>query len=151
MSNTFISSDSQSTSEVNGRILTALADDVYSLITYDEDKVVVTVGKNGNTIVQVLPAGKKITLAYRVLSGSDDDKFLNSLMIKQDSGEFNVLEGSSSKIGQDGAGNTVTITYSLSTGVFKKGIDSTMSSTDNKDVAVAVYEFIYASCVRTVG
>ena len=58
-----IIADSQYTSIINDRVLSDFADDAYEQITYDEDQVSVTVGKNGNPIYQVLPAGKKATIA----------------------------------------------------------------------------------------
>lgn len=145
-----IIADSQYTSIINDRVLADFADDAYEQITYDEDQVSVTIGKNGNTIYQVLPAGKKATIAYRVIIGSSDDIFLNNLLNVQNTGVFTLIAGSSSKLQNDGAGGSKTITYTLEGGVITKGVDSTMQSSDNKDVAVATYNLTFSSVVRTI-
>ncbi len=145
-----IIADSQYTSIINNRVLSDFADDAYEQITYDEDQVSVTIGKNGNGIYQVLPAGKKATISYRVIIGSSDDIFLNNLLNVQNTGVFTLISGSSSKLQNDGAGGSKAITYTLEDGVITKGVDSAMQSSDNKDVAVAVYNLTFRSVVRTI-
>ena len=145
-----IIADSQYTSIINDRVLADFADDAYEQITYDEDQVSVTIGKNGNAIYQILPAGDKATIAYRVIAGSSDDTFLLNLLNVQRTGVFVLIKGASSKIQGDGAGGSKTITYTLTGGVIKKGIDSVMQSSDNKDVAVAAYNLTFSSVVRNI-
>jgi len=145
-----IIADSQYTSIINNRVLLDLADEVYEQITYDEDQVSVTIGKNGNAIYQILTAGDKATLVYRVIASSSDDIFLNNLLNVQRTGVFTLIEGASSKIQNDGAGGSKTITYTLTGGVIKKGVDSVKQSSDNKDVAVATYNLTFSSVVRNI-
>jgi len=146
-----ITADSQYTSIINNRVLADFADEAYEQITYDEDQISVTVGKNGNTIYQVLPSGKKASIAYRIMIGSSDDVFFNNLLNIQNTGVFTLLSGSSSKLQNDGAGGSKTITYTLEGGVITKGIESTMQSSDNKDVAVAAYNLTFRSVTRIIG
>lgn len=63
-----------------GRILSDFADGDVAYITYPNELHGMKVGKNGNAIAAHNEMGAVAEITLRVLKGSPDDKFLNSLV-----------------------------------------------------------------------
>ena len=64
---------------VNGTILTSFAEGDTAAITFPNKLVEAKVGKNGNSIFAFNASGQMAEGTLRIIRGSADDKFLNSL------------------------------------------------------------------------
>ena len=106
---------------INDRVLTDLADGDVSVLTFPNDITSVRTGKNGNTLFNMNQTGNNCDLVLRVVRGSDDDKFFNSLLVKMKSDlpAFELMDGSFIKKVGDGSGNITNDTYALA-GAFLK-------------------------------
>lgn len=148
-----ISLTGKDTQIINGRILNDLAEGDITKITFPTDKWTVKTGKNGNSIFAYNYTGRQVEMEMRVLLGSDDDSFLNNLanVADNDPAAFTLLTGAFVKNVGDGAGNITPVTYSLSGGVVRKGLDASENAEGNTEQAVVVYRFLFTGASRTIG
>lgn len=138
--------------QINGRILNDLADQNPVDLTFPNDIAVVKAAKNGNTIYAFNNMGRLSECKLRVLLGSDDDKFLNSLlqtMINDFSG-FILLTGQFSKRVGDGTGVISTDVYQLSGGVIKKNVEAKTASEGDTDQSVAEYTITFGYSSKSI-
>lgn len=122
-------------------------------ITYENDKATVQSGKDGNTIFAYNAAGSQITFKVRIIRGSSDDKYLNGKLAQQDANFVGLTAYTAvlvKKIG-DGAGNIVNDSYSLSGGVFTRGVDVVSNPEGDAEQGTAIYQLKFAKCIRTLG
>lgn len=148
-----ISLTGKDTQIINGRILNDLANGDVTKLTFPTEKWRIKTGKNGNSIYSYSYDGRTINVEMRVLLGSDDDAFLNNLANLADNNPaaFTLLTGTFVKNIGDGVGNITPVTYTLSGGVIKKGIEAVENAEGNEEQAVAVYEFMFTNAARTIG
>ncbi len=68
-------------------------------ITFPNEKVGVSTGKNGNTTYATNTQGENVQVELRIVAGSKDDQWLNGLSLQQtnDLPSFVLLNGSFSK------------------------------------------------------
>lgn len=142
----------QDTIKINSRLLTDFPDGDVCKVTYSTDIVTVKTGKNGNAIFASNESGQQATMELRVLRGSDDDKFLNSLIsdYRNAPTKFVLMTGELIKQIGDGAGNLVADTYILSGGVFTKLVEGVSNVEGDVQQSVSMYTMQFASSPRAI-
>lgn len=135
---------------IAGRVLNDLADNDVSSLRYTSNIADKRTGKNGNTIIAKNESGRNGDMDIRVMRGSSDDIFLNSLMTSQIQNflAFTLLTGQIVKNLGDGQGNTLQDVYNLTGGFFMKEVDTTINVQGNTEQAVAVYHLGFSSVNR---
>lgn len=141
------------THKINGRILNDLCDGDCVSIEFDTDLVTAKKGKNGNTIYAVNEGGKMSKASYRVLAGSADDKFFNSLFTKfqNDPPAFTLITGESSKRVGDGGGGIKNVVYAMNGGVIKKSPSMKDNAEGDTEQAMVTWELIFGNTARSIG
>ena len=138
----------QDTLIINGRIIAGLVDANAVDLTFPQDISAVKRGKDGNVIYAKNEMGRMASMTIRLALGSDDDKYLNSLLQswKQSASDFSLMSGSFSKRVGDGQGNVQTKVHQLSGGTFKNMPEALTSAEGNTDQSVAVYTVTWGDC-----
>lgn len=147
-----VSLSGNDTVNLDGQVLADFADGDVANLTYPNDLVKVKVGKNGNAIFAFDNTGQQCTLVIRVIRGSFDDKYMNSIVadFKADSAGFTLLQAQLVKRIGDGQGNITNDTYLLANGAPSKQVPGSENVEGNTDQSVAVYEFIFANSKRAI-
>lgn len=137
---------------INGRPLTDLADGDAVDLTFPNDIASVKTGKNGNSIYGLNETGKQSQAVIRIIRGSADDKFLNNLMVQQNSNfsGFVLMNGQFIKKVGDGQGNITSDTYISAGGIFTKGIEYKTNVEGEATQSVAVYTMKFANAPRAL-
>jgi len=137
---------------LNDRVLVDFADGDVATITFSNELMTTKIGKNGNSIHSLNETGKMVNVELRIILGSEDDKFLNSLLekMKRDAPSFSLLKGEFVKRTGDGDGNVQRIVYNLSAGVFKQGIDTKENIEGDTEQAVSIYKLDFAKATRSI-
>lgn len=148
-----VSLSGKDTHKINGRILADFADGDCVNIEFETDLVNAKKGKNGNTIYALNEGGKIAKATYRVLAGSPDDKFLNSLLLDFENDPVGVvfITGESTKRVGDGAGNITPITYAMSGGLIKKHPGMKENAEGDTEQALVIWEIIFGNAPRSIG
>lgn len=137
---------------INTRPLVDLADGNCGELDFPTEIATVKTGKNGNAIYGLNEAGKQATLKLRVIRGSADDKFLNSLLAQQQSnfaGTVLMIGQFIKKVG-DGLGNIASDQYISQGGVFSKLIPAKTNVEGDSEQSVAMYEIKFSQAVRVI-
>ena len=137
---------------INDRVFTDLADGDASTIAFPNDLITMKTGKDGNTLYASNKTGENVDAVLRVVKGSSDDKFLNSLYnsMKADLPAFSLLEGSFVKKIGDGQGNVTSDSYDMAAGIFKRGVDSKDNVEGDTEQAVSVWTLGFARANRSL-
>jgi hypothetical protein len=137
---------------VNGRNMADFADADFVKVTFPTDRVMVKRSKNGNTIFAINEMGGIADMELRLLIGSSDDKFMNSLFLgmEADISTFNLLAASFSKRVGDGKGNVTVAVYQLTGGVFKRRIEVISSAEGSIEQSIAVYHLQFGDAPRSI-
>lgn len=137
---------------INDVSINDLTDGSTIQITFPNEKVGTSTGKNSNTVYATNEQGKNAQLELRVVAGSKTDAFLNGLSIQQDRDlpGFSVMNGSFSKRVGDGAGNIKRINYTLLGGVFTQNIDTQENLQGDTEQGTALYRLFFASAQRAI-
>jgi hypothetical protein len=137
---------------INNRPLADFGTGDICTLTFADNLTDMQVGKNGNSIITYNPQGKKVDVELKLLAGSSDDKFLNSLLLglSTDFPSFTLLSGSFGKRIGDGTGAINNINYTLSGGTFAKGIDTKENVEGDKEQAQVLYRLTFASSKREI-
>ena len=118
-------------------------------ITFPNEKVGISTGKNTNTVFATNEQGHNVQVEVRFVAGGKDDAFLNGLSIQQDRDlpSFTLMNGSFSKRVGDGKGNVRRINYTLLGGTFRQNVDAQENLTGDTEQGTAVYRmtFVYGS------
>ena len=138
---------------LNNRVFKDFANGSTFTITYPNEKVGKSTGKNANTIYATNEQGRNATVEVRLLAGSSDDVFLNGLLVQQDRDlpTFTLLNGRFAKRIGDGKGNVKFINFVLSGGVFDQNIDGSENLEGETEQGVAVYRLFFAQAQRAIG
>lgn len=134
------------------RVLVDLADGDTSTITYPNDLITMTTGKNGNSLYSKNEAGNNADVVLRVVRGSADDQFLQSKLAAAQS-DFvtqQLATGELVKRIGDGLGNFVRDVITLSGGVISRKVDSKENVSGDLEQAVSVYRFKFARAFRSI-
>jgi len=120
--------------------------------TFPNELVNMTVGKNGNAIYAFNQTGRIIEAELRLLTGSPDDKYLNSALIriKTDLPSFILLTANFTKRIGDGLGNVGNAVYSMEGGVIYQQVDAKENSEGDTDNAVSVYRLRFANGDKSI-
>ena len=147
-----ISLTGQDAVQINGRNLNDLADGDSVTLTYPNDIAALKSSKNGNVIYAFNETGKQCEVALRLLLGSADDKFLNSLLstMKSDFSKFVLLTGIFVKRVGDGAGNLNNVIYQCSGGIFKKQVEAKTNAEGNTDQSVVIYTIVFGQGIKAI-
>lgn len=142
----------QDTIIIAGRNITDLADGDVGTLDFPNDKVGVKTGKNGNTIYALNATGANADVVLRVLRGSPDDAFMNSLLTQQDLdfATFPLMSGTIQKRIGKGDGQVTNDTYRLQGGVFQRGTGVSSNVEGQTDQGVAVYTMKFALAPRNL-
>ena len=138
--------------KINTRILTDLAPGDTCVLEYPSALGVVKTGKNGNSIFAWNATGLNVNVKLRLIAGSTDDKFMQSLLASwiNDSSAFTLITGQFIKTVGDGAGAKSSVTYDLSGGIFTK-IPATKENVEGDiEQAVALYELSFSNGPRSI-
>jgi len=138
---------------LNNRVFKDFADGSTIAITFPNEKVGHTTGKNGNTIFATDKQGLNAECELRLVVGSADDIYLNGLSVQQerDLPTFPLSEGSFTKRVGDGQGNVRFIKYVLSGGVVRQNIDTSENLQGETEQGIAVYRLFFAQAERAIG
>jgi hypothetical protein len=138
--------------QINGRIITALADADSIMGTFPNPLMKVKAAKNGNIIYGLDNTGLMADLDLRLTIGSDDDKYLNSILatLISDVSSFILMTANVVKRVGDGQGNTNSVVYQCSGGVFKEQVGFKSSAEGDTDQSVSLYRMIFGSCLKTI-
>lgn len=137
---------------INGRILNDLADADAATLDFPNDKAAAKVGKNGNVVYAYNATGKLCNVTLRIVRGSDDDKYLNALMIQQDANFAGTVlnDGEFIKKIGNGQGKVLKDIYIMSGGLFTKGVNAKSNSEGDTEQSVSVYSLVFANAPRAL-
>lgn len=140
------------TISIDGIPLVDLGDGDVGALTYPNELVGVTTGKNGNSIFALNETGDQADLVLRVLRGSNDDKTLNSRLatMKTDFSAFVTITSQVIKKIGDGQGNISNDIYDLSGGVFLKRVETTSNVEGNTDQSLSIYTIKFTNSPRSI-
>lgn len=139
---------------INERVISNLADGSTINITYDNDSVGVSTGKNDNTVFSDNRQGSNASIELRLIRGSEEDIYFNGLSIQQsrDLPAFTLLQGSFTKRVGDGFGVVKFDTYVLLGGVFTKRAPQVSENLNGEtDQGVSIYNIKFATASRALG
>jgi hypothetical protein len=140
------------TVSLNNYTFTNLATGDVVMLTFPNEIAQVKTGKNGNSVYGLNETGKQCELKLRVLRGSADDKFLQSLLNAQQ-GNFAstvLMQGTFIKKIGDGQGNITSDTYIVSGGVFTKQVEGKMNVEGDEQQSIAEYQMRFSNSPRTL-
>lgn len=140
------------TINLNNRVLADLADGNCVELTFPNDIANVKTGKNGNSIYGLNESGKQCEVKVRVLRASDDDKFLNGLLVQQQAnfaGTILLIGQFVKKIG-DGTGAITSDTYVMSGGVFTKQVEGKNNVEGDTEQSVSIYTMKFSNAPRAI-
>lgn len=142
----------QDTIIINNRILSDLANADAATLDFPTDLATVTTGKNGNTIYALNESGKQADVVLRVLRGSEDDKFLNSLLVQMlaNFAGFVLMTGEFTKKLGDGKGSILKDTYILSGGVISKGVAAKTNTEGDAEQGISIYNLKFSYTPRAL-
>lgn len=135
---------------INGRSITDFGYGTVCEINCPNPIAGMDIGKSGNTVFSLQETGRQADVIVRVIKGSKDDVYLNSLYesFKSDFASKIAITGSFiSKVG-DGKGNVITTAWTLNGGI------PTSHPTDKYDVngdrtqVLMEYHFSFARGIR---
>lgn len=137
---------------INNHLFADLADGNCVEMTFPNDIANVKTGKNGNSIYGLNETGKQCEVKLRVVRGSNDDKFLNSLLSQQQAnfaGTVLMIGSFIKKLG-DGQGNILSDTYIMSGGVFTKIPEAKTNVDGESEQSVAMYTLKFSNAPRVL-
>lgn len=137
---------------IGGRVLHDNADGDFVALEFPEDLAKMKVSKDGNAVYAFSETGRQVNVTLRLLAGSADDVYFNSLLqqLKNDPAAFALMAGSFTKRVGDGKGGTKNIVYQLAGGIFRKNPGAKSNAEGDTDQGVAVYETMFLNQARAI-
>lgn len=137
---------------LNGRVFHDFAQNDIIMLDFAEELVKVQASKNGNVVYGLNENGKMSTLTLRLLLGSSDDRYLNSLLASQvqDLSGFILIVGSFVKRVGDGAGNVTNVIYNTLGGVLEKIPGAKTNTTGEVEQSVAIWLVRFGQNTRAI-
>lgn len=137
---------------LNARVFKDFADGSTITISRPNEMTGQTTGKNGNTIFATNEQGRNAEVELRIIGGSDDDKYLNGLLIQQkrDLPTFALMTGTFTKRIGDGQGNVNFVNYALKGGVFRQDIDTNENLQGETEQGISIYRLFFAEAERAI-
>lgn len=135
---------------LNDRVIKELSDSSTIEISYQNDRIGMSTGKNNNTVIAENRQGLNATLTLRVVRGGADDRWLNGLSIQQDKDlpSFNLINGSFTKRIGNGQGSVKYDNYVLLGGAFNRFPDVQENLVGDTEQGTVVYTIMFAQCQR---
>lgn len=132
---------------IAGRVLTDFADADNATLEFPNELAAVKVGKNGNAIYALNSTGRMVDVTLRLIRGSSDDAFLNSLLAAQNANfaATVLLNGQFVKRVGNGQGVVTSDTYFTSGGIFNKGVAAKSNVEGDTEQSVALYTLKFAN------
>lgn len=143
---------SNDTLVLNGRVMNDLAMGDVTQITFPNDLVSRKSGKNGNTIFAQNQQGQNGDLVLRLMRGSSDDQFMQSIIASSlsDFPSIELFKGSFSKRLGDGQGGIVNDVYSLNGGAISKQVEGKENVEGDVTQGESVYNIKFANAARII-
>lgn len=137
---------------INDRTIIDVADGDVVNIDYPNELVGIKTGKNGNAIYNLNETGKQTDVTLRILRGSADDKFFNSLKLsmERDLASFTLLTGQFIKRIGDGQGNITREIYNLEGGVFSQSSSVKENVEGDTEAAVVIYNLKFSNAPKSL-
>lgn len=137
---------------LNGAVLADLADGDVGSLSFPNDVMAMSTGKNKNTIFAKDEAGCNAELVLRVPRASSTDKRLNGLFQNQENNftGFVLLTGAVVKRLGDGAGNITYDTYPLEAGMFRRAVEAGSNVNGSTEQGVSIYTIRFALATRAL-
>lgn len=138
------------TIQVADRVLKNFGDGNVAALTFPNDLVQVKTGKNGNSVFNTIASGQQSDLELRIIRGSADDRFLQSLLTQQrrDLPSFPLMGGYIVKRIGDGNANVTNDTIFLKGGVFSKIPEAAENTEGDTNTALTVYRLRFSDTAR---
>lgn len=133
------------------RVFNDFADDDISAITFPNDLVSMSTGKNGNTIYAKNERGRNATASIRLIAGSPDDRFLQGKLTvtKRDFANTELAFGQFVRRVADGEGGVIRDVYTLKGGMITRPVDGKENSSGDTNQGVVVYNIMFADHERS--
>jgi hypothetical protein len=137
---------------LNGRVLHDYASGDVAKLTFDADLVTVAAAKDGNIIYALNEQGKMASLGLKLLLGSSDDRYLNSLLANQNSdlSAFILIAGSFIKRVGDGTGKITNVVYNTLGGIVKRYPGASINTTGLVEQSIADWMLIFGNNTRAI-
>jgi len=137
---------------VAGRTLINFGDGDVATLEFATDLMGVKVGKYGNSLFALNAMGKVADMVLRVIRGSADDIFLQSLLValEADPPSFVLLTGLFAKRVGDGQGNITNDSYIAANGVFTKKVAVKENVEGETEQAVSIYHIKFTQVIRAI-
>lgn len=137
---------------INNHVFSDLADGDCVALTFPNDIANVKTGKNGNSIYGLNETGKQCEVKLRIVRGSNDDKFMNNLLVQQQANfaGFPLMQGRFVKKLGDGQGNIANDTYIVSGGIFTKIPEAKTNVEGESEQSVAIYTLKFSNAPRAI-
>lgn len=134
------------------RVIADLADGDTSMITYPNDLMTMSTGKNGNSIYAKNETGSNADLVLRLIKGSADDRFLQQKLTQANS-DFagqTLATGELVKRTGDGLGNITRVVTTLRGGMFQRRVDEKENVAGDTEQSVSIYRMKFARASRSI-
>lgn len=137
---------------INDRPINDFADNSTITLSFQNDRIGTSTGKNNNTVISDNRQGSNATLELRLVRGSSDDIYFNGLSISQDSDlpGFSLMNGTFAKRIGDGQGKVNFDNYVLLGGAFQKNPDVQENLNGETEQGVTVYTIFFSSAKRGI-
>src|ERR1035437_870159 len=137
---------------LNGRILHDFAAGDVAKLTFDADLVAVEAAKDGNIIYALNEKGRMSSLDLKILLGSSDDRYLNSLVANQtsDLSAFILITGSFIKRVGDGTGKITNVVYNTLGGIIKRYPGASINTAGVTEQSVADWMLMFGNNTRAI-
>lgn len=137
---------------LNDKIMDGFADGTTIELSFPNDKIGKSTGKNGNTVISSNKQGDNATLTLRFVKTCDSDIYLNGLSILQDNDlpSFSLINGTFAKRIGGGQGKANFDNYVLLGGAFQKNPDVQENLNGETEQGVTVYTIFFSSAKRGI-
>ena len=137
---------------INNVPLIDLADGDVGSLSFPNDVMAMSTGKNKNTIFAKDEAGCNAELVVIVPRASSTDKRLNGLFQSQENNftGFVLITGAVVKRLGDGAGNITYDTYPLEAGMFRRAVETSSNVNGDTNQGVSIYTIRFALATRAL-
>lgn len=137
---------------INKRVFSELADNSTIELTFNNDRIGTSTGKNDNTIISDNRQGGNATLTLRVIRGSYEDTVLNGWSVLQDRDlpSFTLMSGTFTKRIGNGFGFVHFDNYVLQGGAFQRSVEVQENLNGETEQAVAIYTIFFSKVTRAI-
>ena len=137
---------------LNGRVFHDFANGSVVKLDFAGDLIKTQASKDGNIIYALNTDGRVSNLTLRLLAGSSDDRYLNSLLASQlqDLSGFTLIVGSFVKRVGNGAGVVTNVIYNTLGGVILRFPGASTDTAGNTDQSVAEWALQFGSNTRAI-